>query len=306
MSVMFSHSSCIIWDKDRAIALSTRIGKAYMLDCEQEEACLVEYSRDCNQWGLWHTRMGDPNSAINQRYPSDQAMHRNLCGGYFRGKQTVSTFPSRFMTKKTRVLERVHTIIMGPLRTPSKGGSLYALTFVDDYSRYVSIFLIKSKSEVAGKFKEYKIMYENQWGVRMRCLRSDNGTEFVNKTVTGICQQNGIIHQRSVPYSPQQNGVAERMSRTIMEKARSMLFYKGVPTEWWGEAVNTAVYLINRSTNTANPEITPYELAFKMKPHMDHLRVFGSQGYAHIDDAKRTKLESKSFKCMFLGYAENV
>ena len=73
-----------------------------------------------------------------------------------------------------------------------------------------------------------------------------------------------------------------------------------------GEAVSTAVYLINRSTNTANPEITPYELAFKMKPHMDHLRVFGSQGYAHIDNAKRTKLESKSFKCMFLGYAENV
>ena len=84
-----------------------------------------------------------------------------LCGGCLKGKQTVSTFPSRSMTKTTRVLERVHTDIMGPMRTPSKGGAKYALTFVDDYSRYVSIFLIKSKSEVAGKFKEYKIMYEN-------------------------------------------------------------------------------------------------------------------------------------------------
>ncbi|OWY95087.1 polyprotein [Phytophthora megakarya] len=96
------------------------------------------------------------------------------------------------------------------------------------------------------------------------------------------------------------------MNRTIMEKARSMLHYKGVSSLWWAEAVNTAVYLINRSTNTANSRTTPYELGFKTKPRMDHLRVFGSQGYAHVDDAKRTKLEPKSFRCMFLGYAENV
>lgn len=114
------------------------------------------------------------------------------------------------------------------------------------------------------------------------------------------------MHQRTVPYSPQQNGVAERMNRTIMEKARSMLHYKSVSTEWWAEAVHTAVYLINRSSNTAHVNSTSYELSFKVKPHMEHLRVFGSQGYAQIDGAKRTKLESKSFRCMFLGYAENV
>ena len=125
----------------------------------------------------------------------------------------------------------------------------------------------------------------------MRCLRYDNGTEFVNRTVASICQQNGIVHQRSAPYNPQQNGVAERMIRAIMEKARSILYYKSLPTEWCAEAVSTAVYLINRSVNTANSDITPYELAFKMKPQMDYLRVFGSQVYAHVDDAKRTKLE---------------
>ncbi|GMF35814.1 unnamed protein product [Phytophthora fragariaefolia] len=113
------------------------------------------------------------------------------------------------------------------------------------------------------------------------------------------------MHQRSVPYSPQQNGVAERMNRTIMEKARNMLYYKGVSTGWWAEAVSTAVYLINRSSN-AHADATPYELGFKVKPRMDHLRVFGSQGHAHIDDVKRTKLEPKSFRCMFLGYADNV
>jgi hypothetical protein len=138
------------------------------------------------------------------------------------------------------------------------------------------------------------------------CLRSDNGTEFGNKEVTRIGTLNGVMHQRPVPYSPQQNGVAERMNWTIMEKARSMLHYKGVPTEWWAEAVSTAVYLINRSTNTQNATVTAYELGFKVKPTLEHLRVFGSHGYTHIDKAKRTKLEPMSFKCMLLGYAENV
>ncbi|KAE8995982.1 hypothetical protein PR002_g19461 [Phytophthora rubi] len=91
-----------------------------------------------------------------------------------------------------------------------------------------------------------------------------------------------------------------------MEKARSMLHYKSVPTKWWAEAVSTAVYLINRSTNTQHTSVTPYELGFKVKPTLEHLRVFGSHGYAHIDKAKRTKLEPNSFRCMFLGYAENV
>lgn len=88
-----------------------------------------------------------------------------------------------------------------------------------------------------------------------------------------------------------------------MEMARSMLHYKAVSTEWWAEAVNTAVYLIKRSPHTAHPDITPYELAFKVKPEMDHLRVFGLQGCAHVSNVKRTKLEAKSFKCMLLGYA---
>ncbi|KAE9292009.1 hypothetical protein PR003_g24875 [Phytophthora rubi] len=91
-----------------------------------------------------------------------------------------------------------------------------------------------------------------------------------------------------------------------MEKARSMLHYKSVPTEWWAEAVSTAVYVINRSTNMQHTSATPHELGFKVKPTLEHLRVLGSHGYAHIDKAKRTKLEPKSFRCMFLGYAENV
>ncbi|CAI5737489.1 unnamed protein product [Peronospora farinosa] len=149
-------------------------------------------------------------------------------------------------------------------------------------------------------------MYENQWGERIKCLRSDNGTEFVNKVMDEICQRNGIVRQKTVPYSPQQYGVAERMNRTIIKKARSMVHCKGLSSSWWEETISTAVYFINRTTNSTHTDATPYAIGFKMKPRLDHLRVFRSMGYAHVEDAKRTKIELKSFKCMFLGYGDNT
>ncbi|KAG6619287.1 putative polyprotein [Phytophthora cinnamomi] len=166
--------------------------------------------------------------------------------------------------------------VVGPMRTVSKEGAKYVLTFVDDYSRYVVTYFMKKKREVASKLIEFKAFYENQWGARLKSLRSDSGTEFVNKTITELCRRNGIMHQRTVPYSPQQNGVAERMNRAVMEKARSMLHDVFVSTEWCAEAVSTVVYLINRSANTERSDVTP------------------------------TKLEPKSFRCVFLGYVENA
>ncbi|GMF29760.1 unnamed protein product [Phytophthora fragariaefolia] len=238
--------------------------------CQQEEARFVEYAGADGQWELWHARMGDPseNGLRKTLHATDgmPTVHRDiktLCGGCMKGKQTVAAFPSRSRTKTSRVLELVHTDVMGPMKTLSKGGAKYVLTLVDDHSRYVVAYFMKKKSEVASKLKKIKAFFETQWGERLKCIRSDNGTEFVNGTVAELCRRNGIMHQRSVPYSPQQNGVAERMNRTIMEKARSMLYYKGVSTEWWAEAVNTAVYLINRSSN-AHADATPYELGFKI------------------------------------------
>ncbi|KAE9023991.1 hypothetical protein PR003_g14064 [Phytophthora rubi] len=228
-----------------------------------------------------------------------------LCGGCMKAKQTVAHFPSQSMSKTTKVLQLVHTEVMGPMKTKSKGGARYVLTFVDDYSKYVVAYFIAKKSEAPVKFKTFMNWYENQWGERIKCLRSNNGTEFVNKEMDRFCTSNGIFHQKTVPYSPQQNDVAERMNRTTMEKARSMLYYKGISTTWWAEAVSTSVYLINRSTTSTHSSMTPYELAVKDKPRLDHLRVFGSVGYFHVDKAKRTKLELMSFKCMFLGYIEN-
>ena len=134
--------------------------------------------------------------------PTTQQQTKTLCGGCMKGKQTVAHFPSRSTSATTRPLELVHTDVMGPMKTKSKGGARYVLTFVDDYSRHVVVYFLTKKSEVVTKFKSFMKLYENQWGQRIKCLRSDNGTEFVNTPMTEICRVNGIMHQKTVPYSP--------------------------------------------------------------------------------------------------------
>ncbi|GMF20880.1 unnamed protein product [Phytophthora fragariaefolia] len=261
MSVEFQKKSCTIWNKSKAIASGKKVGKTYVLDCEKDMAHYVVYAGVYSEWELWRARIGHLNKdtlAKTQRTTTDiptlEYKSMTLCGGCMKGKQTVAHFLSRSVSKTTKVLQLVHTDVMGPMTTKSKGGARYVLMVVDDYSKYVVAYFITKNSEVPIKFKTFMNLYENQWGERIKCLRSDNGTEFVNKEMEMLCALNGIVHQKTMP---------TRLS------------------------------------------ITPYELVFKDKPRLAHLRVFGSVGYAHIDKAKRTKLEPKSFKCMFLGYAEN-
>ena len=309
----FDAKWCTILKGDHAIVRAKREQNVYVLRVQHERAMLVEHNVTSSKWELWHARVGH---ASFEAYKNTQCATSGMpeiaksgdcvCGGCAKGKMTVASFPSVSTTKTSRVLELIHTDVMGPMKTVSGGGSRYVLSFVDDFSKFVTVYFLKHKSQVTTKFIEYKAMMENQCGTSIQRVRSDNGKEYKNKRFAAACRASGIVHQTTVPYSPQQNGVAERMNRTIMERARCMLHYKAVPKKWWAEAVATAVYLINRTTTAATPDATPYELCFNDKPSLRHLRVFGSLGYAHIDDSKRKKLDAKSFRCMLLGYAENA
>ncbi|KAE9091335.1 hypothetical protein PF005_g18013 [Phytophthora fragariae] len=222
------------------------------------------------------------------------------------GKLSTSAFPHRSgsTVKTTGVLDLVHSDVMGPMQCSSKGGARFVVTFIDDFSRFVHVFLISAKSQVFQSFVTYKNLVENQTGARVKCLRSDNDKEFINKRVRTFCGEQGIIQQTSAPYSPQQNGLAERMNRTIVEMARSMLLYMGLELEWWGEAVNAAVYTINRVPNTARPHVSPFEVFFGKRPDLSHLRVFGSRGFVHVEKSKRSKWDPKAHHCIFLGYSD--
>ncbi|TMW55192.1 hypothetical protein Poli38472_013954 [Pythium oligandrum] len=265
----------------------------------------------------WHARImhvGDSRLADIVRacddVPANLAGHKSsvMCDACIQGKMCVESFPrtDRTMVKTTMLLEVIYSDVMGPMRVPSLGKARYAVTFVDDFSRLTMIYFMKSKSEVLVRFKAYKAWIENQLNCLIKCIRTDNGGEYVNRKFDTFCQQQGITHQLTVPYSPQQNGVAERMNRTIGDATRSTMIHRKMDRRWWAEVMAAVVHVLNRIPTTVRPGQSPFEICFKARPSLGHLRVIGSEGFAHIDKSKRGKLEPKAFRCILVGYSEST
>eukprot|EP00794_Sanderia_malayensis_P014530 gene14530-biopygen11634 len=211
----------------------------------------------------------------------------------------------KMLAKNDRVnpplLELIHSDV-GIVNIDSVGGSRYYVTFTDDFSRYTVIYFLKKKSEVFGKFKEYVATMENLTEKKVKGLRSDNGGEYVSDEFNQFCINRGIRRELTIPMSPQQNGVAERLNRTLMESTRSMLHHAKLPLRFWAKALNTAVYLRNRSPTVALSGLTPYECMYGKKPDVSNLKVFGCKAFVHVPKERRTKLEEKSTCCVFVGY----
>uniref|UniRef100_A0AAV1T0R7 Integrase catalytic domain-containing protein n=1 Tax=Peronospora matthiolae TaxID=2874970 RepID=A0AAV1T0R7_9STRA len=185
-------------------------------------------------------------------------------------------------------------------------GKRYFVTFIDDKSRYCVVYLLKSKSEVAAKFMEYAAMAETQTGKRVKYLQSDNGGEYKSDKLARFCAERGIQQRFTPPYTPQLNGVAERMNRTLVECARCMMEHAGLGKSYWGEAVMTAMFLRNRCpTRAIHQDKSPYQVWTMKKPILANLKVFGCHAYVQVPQDKRAKFDSKSSLCRFLGYAEH-
>ena len=147
-------------------------------------------------------------------------------------------------------------------------------------------------------------MAENFSGRRLKKFRSDNGGEYIGENFKKYLKQRGILTEPTVPYTPQQNGKAERMNRTILDNVRAMLYHANLPLYLWAEAVSTVVYLRNRSPTSSFKGATPYERWHGVKPNVEHLRVFGCNVYVHVPAEKRKKLDQKALKGIFVGYLE--
>lgn len=208
------------------------------------------------------------------------------------GKQHRVTFQSS-SKKKTGLLEQVYSDVCGPMREKTLGGASYFVTFIDDASRKVWVFVLKSKDQVAAVFEIFHRLVERQTGKKLRCIRTDNGGEY-----TGVFHQyyraQGIRHEQTVPKTPQENGVAERMNRTIVERVRCMLSQSKLPKSFWGEAVQTACYLINRSPSSALDGEVPEKVWTGKNIRYDYLRIFGCRAFVHVPKDERTKLDDKT------------
>jgi IS30 family transposase len=196
--------------------------------------------------------------------------------------------------------------VFGPVPVPSLGKSVYYVSLINVVSRNTWIYFLRKKSEVSDKFKEFKVLVENQKEKKIKVLRTDNGGEFCRNEFKEFCKKCGIERQKTTPCTPQQNGVAERMNRTLMEKSRSMLRGAELGQELWAEAVGTTCYLVNRSPSSALVDRTPHEVWNRKKPSLQHLRVFCFDAYVHVPKENRSKMDKKVEKCIFIGYKDGV
>jgi IS30 family transposase len=163
------------------------------------------------------------------------------------------------------------------------------------------VYFLKKKSDVFVTFKQWKTLIENQTGKKLKRLRTDNGMEFCGGKFNKFYKDEGITSHRTASHTPQQNGVTERMNRTLLERARYLLSNARLFRDFWAEVVNTACYLVNRSPSTAIDCKTPYEVWFGTPVDYSFLKTFGCPAYCHVNDGK---LEPQSKNCIFLGYAD--
>ena len=313
--VTFSDQEVTLRVHGRTFVFGGRFGKLYELTCEVLPSSCNFGAVDETSLTTWHLRFGHLNKQDVQKLVSknlvegmsiSDAKSTSLpenCDGCILGKQSRSPFPKSSQSKTTSVLELVHSDVCGPMSVASVGGSFYFVSFIDDYSRYAWVYIIKKKGEAIEKFKQFIALSENVTGKRIKRFRSDNGGEYFSGEFDKICSERGIFREPTIPYTPQQNGVAERYNRTIMDNVRALLYHANLPLSLWGEAVSTVVYLRNRSP-TSSLDVTPYEKLFQAKPHVGHLRVFGCCVYVKIPDEKRQKLDAKAQKGVFVGYPE--
>lgn len=265
---------------------------------------------------LWHRRyghLGERNlsslmkNGIVKGIPSKAAGGATIiCEPCVSAKQTRNPFTLSEERRSSRVLEIIHSDVCGPVTPVGWNNVRYFVSFVDDWSRFTVVYLIRSKDEVVNCFKHYEAQVTAKFGVKISRFRSDNGGEYTSKAMRSFCASKGIRMEFTVPYTPEQNGICERMNRTLVEKARSMLFDSAVDREFWGEAIQTAAYLTNRSPcSVLDSNLTPSEVWEGTKPDVSKLRVFGSPAYCHIPKERRRKLDEKTWKGVFVGYCAN-
>ncbi|GJZ55934.1 retrovirus-related pol polyprotein from transposon TNT 1-94 [Tanacetum coccineum] len=272
--------------------------------------CLLSKASKSKSW-LWHRRLNHLNfGTINDLARKDlvRGLPRlkfekdHLCSACQLGKSKKFSHKPKSENTNMEVLHTLHMDLCGPMRVQSINGKKYILVIVDDYSRFTWVKFLRSKDETP----EFVINFLKQIQVGLnktvRYIRTDNGTEFVNQVMSKYYEGEGIFHQKSVPRTPQQNGVVERRNRTLVEAVRTMLIFSKAPMFLWAEAVATACYTQNRSLIHTCHNKTPYELVHDKKPDLTFFRVFGALCYPTNDSEDLGKIQAKADIGIFVGY----
>jgi transposase InsO family protein len=262
----------------------------------------------------WHACLGHLDFQALKKMANEQWVHGllkiqqvdQLCDGCLAGKHRRTPFLEQAQYISKEALELVHGDLCGLIASETPSGKKYFLLLVDDYIRYMWIALLPSKDCAAEAIKRIQAEAEASSRKKMRCLRTDRGGEFISADFDQHCLESRVRRQLTAPYSPQQNGVVEWRNQTVVATARCLMKSKGLPAYFWGEAVTTTVYLLNRSPTRSVEGRTPYEAWHGHKPSVEHLRTFGS--IVHVKNTKPNlkKLDDRSTKMVFVGYEKGT
>ena len=274
---------------------------------------------------LWHRRMAHVHTDgirdlvrknVVEGIKVDLKKDVARCKACVYGKSTRAPIPQSGGARAVNILDLVHTDVCGPFPEPSLGNSLYFVSFVDDRSRFAWVYPIQAKSDVFETFKTWLALVENsaskrlkvlQWSKRLKTLQSDNGGEYLSNAMTRFLKERGIQHRLTTPHNPHQNGVAERMNRTLCELVRTMLNHKKLPKSFWAEALNAAMHVRNRvTTRGLGSHTTPYEVLHGRKPNLSYLRVFGCRCWYNLRKSQVDKLDPRAREAVMIGYARGV
>ncbi|GJV27806.1 ribonuclease H-like domain-containing protein [Tanacetum coccineum] len=261
---------------------------------------------------LWHRRLGhvnfkNINKLVKENLVRDLPLKRfendQTCVACLKGKQHRASCKSKAFSPITKPLYMLHMDLFGPTFVSSLMHKKYCLVVTDDYSRFSWVFFLRTKDETSEILKNFIKEIENLVDKKVKIIRSDNGTEFKNHVMDEFCREKGIKREYSVARTPQQNGVAERKNRTLIEAARTMLADSKLPTTFWAEAVSTACYVQNRVLVVKPHNKTPYELFRGIKPAIGFMKPFGCHVTILNTLDKLGKFDGKSDEGFFVGYS---
>jgi transposase InsO family protein len=314
---LFTNIDVSVFRSDGSLAFKGVLdSKLYLFDFSKEnanlDACLIAKT---NMGWLWHHRLAHVGMKnLHKLLKGDHVLGlTNVCFEKDKpcvacqvGKQVGSTHHSKNVMTTLRPLELLHMDLFGPVAYLSIGGSKYGLVIVDDFSCFTWVFFLQDKSETQGTLKRFLRRAQNEFELKVKKIRSDNGFEFKNLQVEEYFEEEGIKHEFSAPYTPQQNGVVERKNRTLIDMARMMLGEYKTPEQFWSEAVSTACHAINRLYLHHLLKKTSYELLTGNKPNVSYFCVFGSKCYILVKKGRHPKFAPKAVEGFLLGYDSNT
>ncbi|KAK7605374.1 hypothetical protein V9T40_007232 [Parthenolecanium corni] len=304
-TVNFKGGSVTVSDTNNVTVIqATSVGNMYLCDFN------ISFSESnavmCDDIELMHERLGHLNEKSLLFLKKSGRINfsgkfTKVCDGCRFGKQTKLPHISSH-TKVSEPLELVSSDVCCA-NLPSYCDNRYFVTFVDHFTNFVVIYVLKHKSGVFSVFREYEARTRNKFGRGIQRLRTDNGTEYVSEEFESYCAEKGIVCERTIPYTPQMNGKAERLNRTLVEKARCLLHQSGLEKTYWDEAIQCAAYQLNRCPNYENK--IPAELWYGKDVDYSKLKKFGCLVHLLLPKQKRDKFDPVSRKCVMIGYASN-